>query len=109
MQGFRIFVVAIWAVIFAVTWRAVAEAGFGGGNIFFADFAEPWRAQFNTDLSLHLLLFAVWVFWRERSKAVGLTCALLCSLGGLFTFVYLFASLLRSRGDVRALLLGSHA
>lgn len=109
MQGFRLFVFAIWVVLLAVTWRAVAEMGMGGGNVFFADFSQPWRAQFNTDLSLHLLLFAVWVFWRERSKLIGLACAVLCAFGGIFTFPYLFASLLRSRGDVRVLLLGSHA
>ena len=24
----------------------------GGGTVFFSDFSQPWRAQFNTDLSL---------------------------------------------------------
>jgi hypothetical protein len=110
MQGFRVFVLVIWVILLAVTWRALAEmGGMAGGNVFLADFAHPWRAQFNTDLSLHLLLFAVWAFWREHSKRVGGACALLCVLGGLFTFLYLFASVLRSQGDVRALLLGSHA
>jgi hypothetical protein len=109
MRGFQLFVLAIWVVLLAVTWRAAAELGLGGGNVFFADFSHPWRAQFNADLSLHLLLFAVWVGWRERSKLLGCICAVLCAFGGIFTFLYLLLAVLRARGDARALLLGAHA
>ena len=108
MQGFRAFIALGWIVLVAVSWRAVAEMGLDGGAVFLSDFSQPWRAQFYTDLSLHLLLFAVWVFWREQSKLVGIACAVLCAFGGVFTFPYLFVSLLRSQGDTRALLLGSH-
>jgi len=109
MQGFRIFVIAIWVLLLAVSWRAVAQLGLAGGDVFVADFSHPWRAQFSTDLLLHLLLFAVWVVWREPSKLVGIPCAVLCAFGGVFTFAYLFASILRSGGDARVLLLGRHA
>ena len=109
MRGFRVFVALCWIVLLAVTWRAVAELGMGAGTVFFSDFSQPWRAQFNTDFSLHLLLFAVWVFWREHSKLVGIACAVFCAFGGIFTFAYLLVSLARSRGDVRDLLLGTHA
>ena len=60
------------------------------------------------DFLFHLLLFAVWVIWREDSKLVGLACAVLCVFGGMFTFVYLLVAAIRSRGDPRALLLGMH-
>jgi len=109
MRGFRLFVLAIWVALLAVTWRAVSELGLGGGNVFFADFSQPWRAQFNTDLSLHILLFAVWVFWREHSKLLGLVCAVFCALGGIFTFLYILVAVSRARGDARVLLLGAHA
>ncbi len=109
MQGLRLFVLAGWVVLLAVTWRAAAELGFAAGNVFFSDFSHPWRAQFDTDLSLHLLLFAVWVFWREHSKPLGLVCAVLCALGGLFTFPYLLVAMSRARGDARVVLLGAHA
>lgn len=109
MQGFRVFVIAIWVVLLAVSWRAVAELGLAGGNVFLTDFSHPWRAQFNADLSLHLLLIAVWVVWREPSKLAGIACAVLCALGGVFTFAYLFVSILRSGGDARVVLLGRHA
>jgi hypothetical protein len=109
MRGFRLFVSAIWIVLLLVTWRATAELGVGGGNVFFSDFSHPWRAQFNADLSLHLLLFAVWVVWREHSKVLGLVCAVFCALGGIFTFLYLLVAVFRAQGDTRALLLGAHA
>jgi hypothetical protein len=109
MRGYRLFVLAIWVVLFAITWRAVAESGLGGGNVFFSDLSHPWRAQFNVDFSLHLLLFAVWVFWREHSKSLGLLCAVLCAMGGLFTFLYLVVAVSRARGDARVMLLGAHA
>jgi hypothetical protein len=109
MQGLRLFVLAVWVVLLVVTWRAAAELGLAGGNVFVSDFSHPWRAQFNTDLSLHLLLFAVWVFWREHSKLLGLVCALLCALGGIFTFPYFLFAVYRARGDARVLLLGTHA
>ena len=109
MRGLQVFVLAIWVVLLAVTWRAATELGLDGGNVFFSDFSHPWRAQFNTDLALHLLLFAVWAFWRERSRLLGLACAVLCSLGGIFTFLYLLVAVYRARGDTRVLLLGAHA
>ena len=109
MQGLRGFLIAIWVVLLAVSWRAVAELGLAGGDVFLSDFSHPWRAQFNTDLLLHLLLIAVWVVWREPSKLVGAACAVLCAFGGIFTFAYLFVAILRSGGDARVLLLGRHA
>jgi hypothetical protein len=109
MRAFQVFLVAIWVALLVVTWHAIADLGIGGGNVFVSDLSHPWRAQFNIDFLLHLLLFAVWVFWREASKLVGLVCAVLCVLGGMFTFLYLLVAVFRSRGDFRAFLLGAHA
>ena len=86
----------------------VRALGSEGGMLFVADFAHPWRAQFNTDFSIHLLLFMTWVFWRETSKAIGTLAALGCLMGGLFTLPYLLVAIWRAKGDVRALLLGAH-
>ena len=109
MRAFQVFLVVIWVALLVVTWRAIPALGLGGGNVFVLDLSHPWRAQFNVDFLLHLLLFAVWVFWREASKLVGLVCAVLCVFGGMFTFPYLLVLALRSRGDFRAFLLGTHA
>lgn len=109
MSAFKLVVVLLWAAMIAVTAYAVHALGSDGGMVFFDDFAHPWRAQFNTDFLIHLLLFAGWVFWRERSRAAGAVCALLCLMGGLFTLPYLLWSLHRANGDFKALLLGAHA
>jgi hypothetical protein len=109
MRAFQLLVVGIWVALLLVTWRAVDGLGLGGGTVFVSDLSHPWRAQFNVDFLLHLLLFALWVFWREQSKRIGIVCAVLCIFGGLFTFPYLLVAALHARGDFRALLLGAHA
>ena len=77
--------------------------------MFFSDFEHAWRAHFNADFSMHLLLFIVWVVWREESKAAGILFGLLCLLGGLFTPLYLLLAIYRAGVDPRKMLLGSHA
>ena len=103
----KVVLVIFIAIIYVVSFFAVKELGFAEGMVFVSDFAHPWRAQFNTDFSLHILLVATWVFWREDNIAAKVLCALGCFMGGLFTFPYLLVSLLRSGGDVRKLLLGN--
>ncbi len=109
MKALQILIAIFWIMITAITVYAVRELGSEGGMVFITDFAHPWRAQFNTDFSLHLLLFAIWVFWREKSKVQGLVCALLCLMGGLFTFLYLLVSLYRAKGSSKNFMLGTHA
>lgn len=96
-------------IIYIVSFLAVQKLGMNEGMVFVSDFAHPWRAQFNTDFSLHILLLAIWVFWREQSVAAKVLCALGCFMGGLFTFPYLLVSLIRCGGDMRKLMLGRHA
>jgi hypothetical protein len=108
MKAFNVLVIILWLLIVGITWRALHALGSDGGMVFVSDFSHPWRAQFNTDFSIHLLLFAIWVFWREKSKIVGLVAALLCVLGGMFTLLYLLLAAYRAQGDVKKLLLGVH-
>jgi hypothetical protein len=61
MTVLRIFLAVAWLTIAYVTIRAVSQLGVAGGNIFFGDFSQPWRAQFNTDFGFHLLLMAGWI------------------------------------------------
>jgi hypothetical protein len=71
--GLTIFRLALfigWAVMFAISCHAVSRMGFGAaGGVFIGDFAHPWRAQFNADFALHLLLVAAWMIYRSRSWA----------------------------------------
>lgn len=106
---FRIMLCVAWLVLFWVTLGAVQRMGVNAaGTVFFGDFAHPWRAQFNTDFSLHLLLVAAWMIYRSRSWIVGIVCAFLAvNLGGLFTLAYILVASFRTGGDIRALLLGN--
>jgi hypothetical protein len=108
---FRLALCVAWLVLFWVSYQAVSRMGFGAaGSVFIGDFAHPWRAQFNTDFGLHLLLVAAWMIYRSRSWIIGLICALLAvNVGGVFTLAYLLMVSFLVKGDMRRLLLGRHA
>ena len=107
MTGFRTLLALAWIGVAAVTLWALAELGLAAAPVTFVqDLAHPWRAQFYADLEAHLLLFALWIVWREPSRGRGLAFALATMLlGALFTLPYLLAASIRA-GDMRALLLG---
>jgi hypothetical protein len=100
-----------WALMGAVTVYALEKLGLAAAPpTFLHDLAHPWRAQFYTDLELHLFVFAAWIMWRERSLTVALpAAAATLLLGALFTFPYLILASIRAGGDVRRLLLGTRA
>jgi hypothetical protein len=110
MNLFRVALVIAWGVLAFITWRAISLLGSDAAYIIIDDFSQPWRAQYYTDFILHVLLVAAWVFWRERSKAVGAACALACIGGGaLISLAYIFIATYRAEGDARRLALGVHA
>jgi hypothetical protein len=111
MQIFRAAVAIAWLAVMWISVQAVTKMGFdAAGATFFADFAHPWRAQFNGDFGAHLLLMASWIAYRERRLAVGLPLALAAvMLGGAFSFAYIFVATFRARGSFTGLLLGDRA
>lgn len=109
MNALKVLLVALWIALVGITIYAVQTLGSAGGMVFVTDFQHPWRAQFNTDFSIHLALLIVWVVWREKSKPVGLLSGLLCLMGGLFTLLYLLVAVQRANGDPKKFLLGVHA
>jgi hypothetical protein len=109
MSALRFVLVVAWMGLLALTLRATDLLGSAASALFIIDFRHPWRATFNTDFSIHVLLLAWWVIWREKSRTAGILCALGCLFGGLFTLGYLFAATWRGRRDARGLLLGCHA
>jgi hypothetical protein len=110
MAVLKIFLAAAWLVTAFVTARAVSQLGVGAIAIFFSDFSQPWRAQFNTDFTFHLLLIGGWVLYREESRRTGILCGIgVILVGGLFSMAYLFIAIIRAKGDVRVLLLGNNA
>jgi len=108
---FRVALLVAWLVLFWVSFQAVSRMGFGAASaVFNGGFAQPWRAQFNTDFILHLLLVGAWLVYRARTWWLGLIWASLAfSVGGVFTLAYLLVVSFQTGGDVRKLLLGRHA
>jgi hypothetical protein len=108
VTGFRIFLAAVWMAVAAVTAWALQDMGLLAAlPTFFGDLSHPWRAQFYADLEAHLLLVGAWMIYRERSRGVGVACAMLTVLlGALFSLAYVLAASIRAGGDPRILLLG---
>ncbi|HEX8226084.1 MAG TPA: hypothetical protein VF605_19935 [Allosphingosinicella sp.] len=107
MAGLRLYLAAAWLAVAAVTLWALATLGLSGLiATLAADLRQPWRAQLDSDLEAHLLLFAGWIGWRHRWRPRGLLAGLaVVLLGALFTLPYLLAASFRA-SDVRGLLLG---
>ena len=111
MTLFRIALVVIWVVALATLVMASVDLGIlAAGDFFVGDLAHPWRRQFNLDFSGHLLLMAIWIFYREPSAlARPIFAALAVVGGGAFSFAYILVATFRSGGDMKRLLLGRHA
>ena len=98
-------------LIYLVTGLAVAEMGLNWPAVFFGDIAAlDWRAQFNVDFLVHLVLLATWIWWREGSTVRGFVFGFLSIfMGGMFGFPYLLLAILGAKGDPVRVLLGVHA
>jgi len=94
-----------WATLFYISAHAVSAMGTdAAGQIFFGDFSHPWRAQFNADFSIHLLLVAAWMIWRTPNRIVGVVCgALAVCFGALFTLPFVVLATWRGGGIAAAL------
>ena len=94
-----------WATLFYISAHAVSAMGTdAAGQIFFGDFSHPWRAQFNADFSIHLLLVAAWMIWRTPNRIVGVVCgALAVCFGALFTLPFVALATWRGGGIAAAL------
>ncbi|MDX2193541.1 MAG: hypothetical protein NW201_09305 [Gemmatimonadales bacterium] len=108
MPAFRAFLVLILVVLGAYTLVVVARHGLGLLPVFFGDMATlTWAGQFNLDFLCMLLLAGLWVAWRHGFSPAGLALGgLAVALGAMFLAGYLLVHVARTRGDVRALLLG---
>ena len=100
-----------WIAVVYVTVVATSAQGIPAAtNIFSSDMADlGWRAQFNTDLLLHMLLAGLWVAWRQKFSITGIILGLICCFSGsLFTYAYLLGLSVYHRGDMKKLALGKH-
>ncbi len=109
MSLFRVALLVLWIIVWVLVIRASVELGVGASAVFLDDFHHPWRAMINLDFSIHLLLVALWILYRERSPVVGVLCALGEFIVGMpFTLMYLLVATFREKGDMRRVLLGRH-
>lgn len=99
-----------WLAVAWFTYQAGQQLGLDkAGDFFFGDMAHPWRAQFNVDFLVHLLLIAVWMVWHNANRALGLLFALFAVTGGaVFTFAYLLGRSVQYKGNIKQVLLGRH-
>lgn len=111
MTPFRVFLVAIWLILFVYTSIVILNHGINLLPIFFGDIAKlAWPGQFNLDFLGFLCLSALWTAWRNGFSAGGLGLALIAFFGGIgFLAPYLLYLSFRHRRDVRAILLGVNA
>ena len=108
MNAFRLFLVAIVAVVGVYTTITITQHGIDLYTVFFGDMAEmTWRGQFNVDFLCFLLLSGVWVAWRHEFTATGLVLGFAAfNLGAPFLAGYLLVQSYRANGNVSAMLLG---
>jgi len=103
----KTYLILAWIVITAITIYAISTLGINFLQYFFGDMlTNGWRMQFNVDFAMHLGLFMFWVVWREESRTTGIICAVLVTLGGEFTFLYLLHRLYKADGNIKRLVLG---
>jgi hypothetical protein len=98
----------MFGVLLVYTAAVIANHGWNLLSVFFGDMATmTWPGQFNLDFMFMLMLSGLWVAWRHRFSAAGLVLAVVAVFGGaLFLSVYLLVLSLRTKGDVREVLLG---
>ena len=108
MPLFRMFLLACLVAITSYTSVTIANHGINLLPILFGDMAAmAWRGQFNVDFTGFLALSALWVSWRHQFSPAGLALGVIAFFGGmLFLSIYLLIHTGRSRGDIRAVLLG---
>jgi hypothetical protein len=108
MNGFRILLVAIIAIVGIYTIFVIGEYGMDFLSPFYADIAKMgWPGQFNMDFHSFLILGSVWLMWRHHFSPLGLLFGLLIFAGGApFLCGYLLVTSFQVNGDVKALLLG---
>lgn len=109
LTGFRLLLALGWVAVVAMFIHALDLLGAKASvSVFFGDFGHPWRAFYNSDLGVHLLLTAAWMVFRARSRPAGLACAAMeLFWGGLFTLPYLLVVSFQEKGDLRRILLGA--
>jgi len=111
MVLFRVFLATLCVALSAYTAVVVSNYGMGLLPIFFGDMlAMTWPGQFNLDFMFMLAFSALWVSWRHQFSVAGFALGFFAFIGGAsFLTVYLFILSYQAEGNMKKILLGSHA
>lgn len=109
MSAFRAWLMAILAVVGVYTAIVIRDYGMTLYPIFFGDMAKlNWAGQFNLDFLCMLSLSGLWVAWRNRFSGAGIALGVLAfNFGAPFLSGYLLYLLSQTKGDLRAVLVGT--
>jgi hypothetical protein len=108
VRAFRVYLVAMILFLGTYTLGVGLNHGWNLLPVFFGDMASmTWPGQFNADFMTFLSLSGLWIAWRHHFSAGGVALGLVAVLGGMMVLApcLLYWSF-RTRGDVKALLLG---
>lgn len=108
MLAFRLYLATLVVCLGAYTLAVGTNHGWDLLPVFFRDMAAmTWPGQFNADFMTFLSLSGLWIAWRHHFSAGGIVLGLVAFLGGMMVLApcLLYWSF-RTRGDVKALLLG---
>ncbi len=108
MNLFRALLVLMLIVLSAYTAIVIANHGINLLAVFFGDMAAmAWPGQFNLDFLGFLILSGIWTAWRHQFSLAGLGLGVLAFFGGMmFLTIYLLIVSLKTKRDIRAMLLG---
>lgn len=108
MTLFRTYL-ALWIVaIAAYTAVTIGQHGFDYLTPYFSDIAQMgWPGQFNLDFLGMLCLAGLWLAWRHHFSLGGIVLGAAILVGGIpLLGSYLLLHSYRTKGDMKALLLG---
>ena len=110
MAAFRVVLVLLFVWVVGYTIPVLAEYGLAPLlPTFFGDMAAfTWPGQFNADFFGFLVLYGLWVAWRNHFSPLGLALGVIALFGGIpFLTAYLFIMSFKVDGDLKTLLMGS--
>lgn len=111
MKAFKIILLFATVGIYTLTVIAINNNGINWPAVAIEDLLSlNWRSQFDFDFIVYLLIFAIWIIWREGGTTKAyIFGSLSIVMGGMFGFPYLIYVITIARGDPKIVLLGMHA
>lgn len=105
----KVFQSILFVMFFGILILTIYAVNIQGLNLFKYAVLTGWQGQFNFDFFCYLLLSGLWIAWREKFSQKGILLGLIASVGGIFFFApYLFILTLKTKGNLKEILLGKN-